>query len=77
MTKPTKQCSNCMHWSRHVCLDQNNKPVPKQSYNPDNKYVHGTEEYWYYEECKKNWGLPQFAYTSADSCKYYKLVVKT
>lgn len=31
-----------------------------------------SEPFWYYEECKKNWGLPKNAYLSAVKCQLYK-----
>jgi len=60
-----------MHWSKHTCLDSEGKPILKYDAKY-NKYVTLAEPYWMFEDCKKNWGLPQVAYTSADNCKYYR-----
>lgn len=59
-----RQCSDCVHWSKQVCVDENNAPVPR---NPQRG-----EPFWIYELCKKNWGLPQNAYISAVKCHHYK-----
>lgn len=61
-----KSCNVCQHWSKSVCLDSEGKPIErKESLAP--------EPFWYYEECKKNWGLPHNAYTNAKVCRFYKL----
>lgn len=58
-------CSECLHWSRHECLDsKGNNIARKESLAP--------EPFWYYELCKKNWGLPQNAYYNANNCKFFK-----
>lgn len=60
-----KNCKDCVHWSRHVCLDSKGEPVKREAkLAPD--------LFWYYEECKKNWGLPKNAYTDANKCHLYK-----
>lgn len=59
-----KLCSDCIHWSRHVCKDANGNPVAREA-----KLA---EPFWYYEECKKNWGLPKNAYVNALKCQFYK-----
>ena len=71
MSKQPKSCNVCVHYSEHQCLDTEGKPILKYQHD-GNQYVKLDEPYWTYAECKKNWGLPQVAYTSADSCKYYK-----
>ena len=66
-TKVERTCENCTHWSRHVCLDASGKPVErKDPLSPD--------QFWHYEECKKNWGLPRNAYTNAKKCHLFKSV---
>ena len=59
-----KQCSNCKHWSRHVCTDSEGNAIKRTA-----KLA---EPFWYYEQCKKNWGLPQNAYTSAVNCRFFE-----
>lgn len=58
-----KECIDCVHHERHVCVDDNNQPIVKGTNGDD---------FWYYEVCKKNWGLPQNAYTNANQCKFYR-----
>lgn len=58
-----KECDHCVHWEKHVCVDNNNVPVVKGT---------NGDAHWHYEVCKKNWGLPQFAHTSATNCKFYR-----
>lgn len=58
------ECADCAYWSEHLCVDSNDNPVKRDS--PIGR------QFWFYEVCKKNWGLPQNAYISATSCKFYK-----
>lgn len=73
MTKQPKSCSVCVHWSKHECKDSEGNSIQKYDASK-NVYVILTESNWCYEECRKNWGLPQMCYTSADFCKYYRKV---
>jgi len=60
----SKECENCIHWSRHVAMDDKGEPVKREA-----KLA---EPFWYYQVCKKNWGLPHNAYINASKCQFYK-----
>lgn len=64
-----KKCDECVHWSRHVCKDSEGTPVKREA-----KLA---EPFWYYEECKKNWGLPKNAHVTANYCNHYKRKLTT
>lgn len=60
-----KNCSDCINWSRHVCTDDVGNPVAREARL-------APEPVWYYETCKKNWGLPQNAYINGSKCKFWR-----
>jgi hypothetical protein len=61
-----KKCQNCIHWSRHICVDNKGEPIKRESTL--------SEPFWYYEECKKNWGLPKSAHTTAEKCQFFNQI---
>ena len=64
MSSKEKRCEDCVHWSRHIAVDDKGEPV-KKAVAP---FV------WYYEECKKNWGQPKTLYiVQPKNCPFYKL----
>lgn len=65
MAKVDKECHNCSHWSKHVCVDSAGNPIARTA-------KLAPEPFWTYEECKKNWGLPKSAYLDASKCPFYK-----
>lgn len=71
MSKLAKECENCVHFSKHQCLDANGESILKYN-SENNQYVKLDEPYWSYAECKKNWGLPKVAYITAKDCNFYK-----
>ena len=61
-----RSCNQCAHWSEELCLDKDNKPIPRQT-------LEGMK-FWTYELCKKNWGLPKSAHYNASHCQLFKEV---
>lgn len=60
----SKECEKCVHWSRELCTDKEGNPLKRQAVL--------AEPTWYYQTCKKNWGLPSEAHINANNCKFYR-----
>lgn len=60
----TKECKQCVHWSREACTDSSGNVI--------NRTAKLAEPVWYYQTCKKNWGLPSEAHINATNCKFYR-----
>lgn len=59
-----RKCEDCVHWSRHECVDESGKPIKRKAVL--------AEPVWYYQVCKKNWGLPSSAFINASKCQFYR-----
>ena len=59
-----KPCSECVNWKQHVCEDKNGVPIHREA--------ELAPEFWYYETCTKNWGLPVSAHLNGNKCKFWR-----
>jgi hypothetical protein len=59
-----KPCSACVHWKQNICEDKDGNPIKREA-----KLA---PEFWYYETCAKNWGLPANAYLNGTKCKFWR-----